>query len=151
MVSAETRRRRPRSRRIARPAGSPCMRATVKVSARVEHVVLPDLVETANSYTKCVFCSERSQCGQGLRFARIFTFHPGGRLQRLHWLQTWGSRRAWTGAAPMRRRQPGPRHIARRAGAPCKPATDEGSVRHEHVRSPVLVASAQIIDLMCNL
>jgi len=77
MVSAETRRRRPRSRRIARPAGSPCMRATVKVSARVEHVVLPDLVETAHSYTKCVFCSQRSQCSQGLRFARIFTFHPG--------------------------------------------------------------------------
>jgi len=52
---------------------------------------------------------------------------------------------------PMRRRQPRQRHIARHLGAPCKPATDKGSMRREHVRSPVLAAPAQIIDLMCNL
>jgi len=56
----------------------------------------------------CVICSQCSQCSQGLRSARVFTFHRGGRLQRLHWLHTCGSGRAWTSAGSTGRRAPGP-------------------------------------------
>jgi hypothetical protein len=53
--------------------------------------------------------------------------------------------------APTGRRQPRSRLIARRAGSPCPLAKFKGSVRLEHVMLPDLVASPEIIYLLCNL
>ena len=58
---------------------------------------------------------------------------------------------SWMVCAPTGRRQPRSRLIARRVGSPCPLATFKGSVRLEHVMVPVLVASAEIIYVLCIL